>query len=362
MRIVLSIILLSYFFLEKTGQKDTMDSPPEYYVLEWEEGTRLTPHTTDFYIEIDSMGRQDVQILVNEGNVPVLYTADIATPVCADGECKLMNIKFYWTLLGEYAGFDRYPMMPLTKYEHDEFEEKDYQKLHELLKDDKNIIGRNRIDQLVEKPKIRTVNGVDAISGATIARVKESVVSGALYSCFTAWHLVHGKIQDELKANSLQLMDKQMIFEMLYSNNQEYQIFALQNINEINFLEHYEQIARIFVKSTPLVRSIIAKDLTSAYGKTPELQKPFWEAFDLIDSGSKSLLLKYLDSAPKYVGSILSEKLGSMSKNQLKVYFNHITEKEGMSPIIRYNIESFASSYKETYAYLAVEFLMTINN
>ena len=357
MRILFSIILLFFFFRDIDGSIKNMDRPPEYFVLEWKEGTRLTPEKTNFFIEVDSMGRQDVQALVNEKKVPILYTADIATPVCADGECKLMNIKFYWTLLGEYAGFDRYPMMPLTKHDHDEFEERDYQKLHELLTDDKNIIGRRKIDQLVEKPKMRTVNGVDAVSGATIARVKESVVSGALYSCYTAWHLVHGEIQKKLKAHTLSILDKQMTLDMLYSINPEYQIFALQNIEPAHYKEHYKQIARIFEKSTPLVRSIIAKRLTSIYQDSPELQKPFWEAFDTVDSGSRSLMITYLKEAPDHVPEILSSKLGTMSKNQLKAFLKYVSDREKLSSETLKNIVEFANSEKEIYSYLVKEFL-----
>ncbi len=368
MRLAFSIALLCFLFSEKREAsfssplenclKNTLiDEAPEFFVLDWKEGTRLTSEPTKLFVEVDSSDKQEVVALINDRKEPVLYAADIATPVCADGECKLMNIKLYWTLLGEYAGFDRYSKMPLTKHDHDEFGEQDYQKLHELLADAKNLIGRRRIDQLVEKPKKRTVNGVDAISGATIARIKESVVSGALYSCYTAWHLVHGDIQEQLKANTLSILTKQMIVDMLYSINQGYQIFGLQNIDLTEYQEHYKQIAKVFETSTPLVRSILAKRITSKYRNTPNLQKPFWEAFDIIDSGSRSLLVKYLDEAPDYVSEILSTKLGTMSKNQLRTFLEHLSEKEKLNYGVRANVREFANSKKETYAYLAMDFL-----
>jgi hypothetical protein len=334
-----------------------MDEPPEYFVLEWKEGTQLTPLQTKYFIELDSLDSKAVIALVNEKKVPVLYTADIATPVCADGECKLMNIKLYWTLLGEYAGFDRYPMIPLTKHDHDEFGKEDYQKLHHLLADDKSLLGRRRIDQLVAKPEMRTVNGVDAVSGATIARVKESVVSGALYSCYVAWHLVHGNIQEQLKANTQSVLNKQMIIDMLYSVNQEYQIFAMENIDIPEYKEHYMQIAQVFRTSTPLVRSIIAKRLTTKFKDEPSLQKPFWEAFDVVDSGSRSLLVKYLDEAPEYVDDILSKNLRAMSKNQLRTFLDHLVNNKTVNPETRNNLLEFSNSDNETYAYLVKEFI-----
>lgn len=333
-----------------------LDIAPEFFVLDWKDGTSLKSQKTDFYIEVDATGKQQINMLVNQDKEPVLYTADVSTPVCADGECKLMNIKFYWTLLGEYAGFDRYPMMPLTKYDHDEFLSEDYQKLHELLADDKSLLGRRTILQLVEKPKMRTVNGVDAISGATITRVKEAVVSGALYSCYTAWHLVHGDIQELLKENTLSVLNEKMTINMLYSSNQEYQIFAMDNIDDIKHKEHSVQLGEVFKTSTPLVRSIIAKRITSIFEGFPELQKPFWEVFDKVDSGSKSLLVKYLNEAPDYVPILLSSKLNTMSKNQLRRFLNHLLSNGKANSEVLNNLKIFSDS-KTTYAYLVKEFM-----
>lgn len=336
---------------------ETIEISPEFFVLEWKEGTKLIPTKTNFFIEVDSMGKQEVVVLLNKNQEPVLYASEISTPVCADGECKLMNIKLYWTLLGEYAGFDRYSDLPLTKHDHDEFKVEDYQKLHELLIDDKSILGRRSIDRLVEKPKMRTVNGIDAVAGATIARVKESVVSGALYSCYTAWKLVHGDIREQLKAHSLSVLNKNMIVDMLFSNNEDYHLFALVELTNAQYVEYYEQIAEVFKKSTPLVRSIIAKSLIGKFRNTPDLQKPFWDAFDAIDVGSRSTLINYLDEAPNYVSSLLSSKLSTLSKNQLKAFLEHLSKKETISSEVQSNLKKFANSKNEIYFYLVLDYL-----
>lgn len=362
-------IVLILCFLLGTGNRDTrygamsnasydvLDKAPEFYVLQWKKGTQLSPEKTDFFIEVDAMGKQEVFALMDTVGKPVLYASNVRTPVCADGECKLMNIRLYWTLLGEYAGFDRYSELPLTKHNHDEFKAEDYQKLHALLTDDKSILGRRSIDQLVEKPKMRSVNGIDAVSGATVARVKESVVSGALYSCYVAWYLVHGNIRDSLKNHTLSVLSEPMVVDMLYSINDDYQLFALEHIEIPEYKKHYKQIAKVFTSSTPLVRSIITKRLTSKYKDAPDLQKPFWEAFDAVDSGSRSLLIKYLDEAPDYVTGILSNKLGSMSKNQLKGFLEVLSTRETLDNQTRNSLLEFAHSENEIYAYLAQEFL-----
>ena len=193
MRFLISIILFfwtAYGFsqfgfpieLERGVQQDTFQERPEFYVLDWKNGTMLTRTETGISIEIDSMGLQNVDLLKDKNGKPILYVSEISTPVCADGNCRLMDIRLYWTLLGDYAGFDRYPMLPLTKHDHDEFLIEDYIRLHHLLIDNNSILKKRTIDELVEKPKKTIENEVDALSGATVAEIKEAVVSGALYS------------------------------------------------------------------------------------------------------------------------------------------------------------------------------------
>ncbi|NNE75467.1 MAG: hypothetical protein HKN31_00135, partial [Pricia sp.] len=214
--------------VSNTIQNKGIYQKPEFYTMQWKQGTQFTEKPTAISIEVDSIGQQEVRLLVNGKDEPILYASDISTPVCADGECRLMHIRLYWSLLGEYAGFDRYPKLPLTKHEHDEFLSVDYIKLHQLLMDDNSILKRKKIHELVDKPKQSKIEGVDAVAGATIKEVKESVVAGALYSCYTAWHLVHGPVRDEIKKHTLTLLNDTMVSEMILSNNSDYQLFVLK--------------------------------------------------------------------------------------------------------------------------------------
>ncbi|WKX76613.1 hypothetical protein [Zobellia laminariae] len=195
-RLALGILLLLTHLCEaqfgsavafpNSSEKTVLDKSPEFFVLNWKQGTILNSSETPMEIVVDSVGAQKVNIFRDNSDAPVLYSSNIITPVCADGDCRLMHITLYWTLLGDYAGFDRSSEEPLTKHDHDEFLFSDYWKLHELLKDHNSILKRRAIDELVTKPKPSTIEGVDALSGATIKEVKESVVSGALYSCYVA--------------------------------------------------------------------------------------------------------------------------------------------------------------------------------
>lgn len=330
---------------------------PEFFVLEWEQGTVLTNKETDIYIEVDSTGIQSVDLLIDIEEDPVLYTANISAPVCADGACRLMNIRIYWSILGRYAGFDRIKGLPLTKHDHDEFLEMDYLKLHQLLIDDNSILKRREIDDLVETPKDTMMEYVDGISGATKEEVKESVVSGALYSCYIAWHLVHGEVKSEIKNHTLSLMNDEMLIGMLNSNNADYQFFALNRLNRHQYEDHYVRVAEIFKTGIPLVRTFIVKSLPQSFWKSDELQKPFWNCFSTIDINSRSLMLEHLGKAPESVLESISTELQIMTKNQLKKYLRDLKERGNLSAVTMMNLEDFAISENAAFVYLVKEFL-----
>tara|TARA_R110002111_G_scaffold25348_8_gene55746 strand:+ start:1138 stop:2253 length:1116 start_codon:yes stop_codon:yes gene_type:complete len=367
MKIIIVTLLfcgLGLVWTPKKGMVKTMEyqhkmltKKPEFFALQWQEGMALKKKSTPFFIEVETLGNQNVDILVNEQNRPVLYTADVCTPVCADGECRLMYLALYWDLLGDYAGYDKVEGQVLTKHDHEEFLEQDYEKLHRLLLDDNSILKRKKMDELVSKPKEPLQDGVDAIAGATIEEVKESVVDGALYSCYVAWNIAHGPIKGELRDYTIANFDKEMKGYMLQSNEQDYQMYALGTLNEAEYLDHRDRIIQIFKEGIPLIRSYIVQNLPKLFWESDSLQMPFWESFATVDINSRSLLLNHIQQAPVEVAVLLGGNLEIMTKNQLKLYLLAIENEAMTNPDINAQLLRFAGSGTHTYAYVVAEFL-----
>lgn len=330
---------------------------PEYFALEWQEGWVLNRRPIPFFIEVGTLGNQHVDILVDQQRRPVLYTADICTPVCADGECRLMYLTLYWNLLGDYAGYDKVEGQALTKHDHKKFLDRDYEKLHRLLLDGRSVLKRKKIDDLVSKPKEPLQDGVDAIAGATIAEVKESVVEGALYSCYTAWHIAHGTIKGELRDYTIGNFDGEMKRYMLQGSAPDYQMFALKSLSEAEFVDYKDRIAEIFKAGIPLVRSYIVQNLPKMFWESDSMQRPFWESFATVDINSRSLLLNHVQEAPVEVLVLLGGHLEVMTKNQLKLYLSAIENIALANPEINEQLSRFAESVNHTYAYVVAEFL-----
>ncbi len=336
---------------------DIGQKKPEFYTMAWDKQKILKEIKTSIYVEVDSLGKQGIIKLVDANNIPVLYFSNIITPVCADGECRLMEIQIYWNLLGEYAGFDRIKKAPLTKYDHDQFKIEDYKKLHLLLMNDNSILKRRKMEDLIEKHETFEVGKLDAISGATISEVKESVVEGALYSCYTAWHIVHGKVKEVLKSYTLSIMNDDIIIHMLNSNNANYQLFALSKLDNLKYEHNYMRIANIFASGIPLVRGFIIKNLPEYFWERDDLQIQFWNSFAKLDVNTRSLILERLNNAPEHIILKLSEQLYLMTKNQLKMYLEELKEGERINSKIKTNLELFASSDREAQSYLVKQFL-----
>ena len=205
------------------------------------------------------------------------------------------------------------------------------------------------------------MEGVDAVAGATIKEVKESVVGGALYSCYTAWHLVHGPIKDAIQKRTLSSLDDDMVLRMLGSNNKDYLMFALNRLTENQYEVNYLRIAEIFESGIPLVRTFIVKNLPDSFWNSQELQKPFWKSFPKVDINSRSLLLEHLNTASQRILEDISSQLGTMTKNQLKAYLDHLGGQEQLSSSIKKNLRFFAKSSTEKYDYLVKEFLSDNN-
>ncbi|AYN66701.1 hypothetical protein D1013_04545 [Euzebyella marina] len=330
---------------------------PQFFILPWQPGTQLVEKETNLSIKVDSLGLKPVKALQDSSGTIIIYVSDISTPVCADGDCRLMDIRFYWTLLGGYAGFDSYQQSPLTKHDHDEFVYADYLKLHQLLLDDNSILKRRKVDELVKKPQVSENENVDAVAGATIKEVKESVVSGALYSCYTAWHIVHGVVKNQIRELTVKGLSEDQLVSMLSVDNPDYQIFVLKRFSKAQYEKNYKQIAAIFKDGIPLVRSYIVKNVPSSFWENETLQTPFWNCFSDLDINSRSLLLEKIAMAPLTIIYELSKNLGVMTKNQLKQYLNHLSNTKGIDKVLIESLKSFADDPNETYNYLVDNFL-----
>ena len=158
------ILILGLFLITGFHHHTHTNDEPLFFNMgdEWKDIAKDVPVFNFKVKSIDtsytSSITHQVRLLSNSKKQPVLFFSDIETAVCADGECKLANLKIYWNLLGNYVGFGIDPDLPLTKFEHDVFETEDYAKLHELLLDEHSILKRRKMSDLIDTVYVSTSN------------------------------------------------------------------------------------------------------------------------------------------------------------------------------------------------------------
>lgn len=181
-------------------------------------------------VENDTL-RYTLKLVLDSSGKPQYFFRNIFTPVCYTNECKPVYINFYWDLLGNYLRYDMPKGKILTKVDHDEFEEKDYQKLADILSRPNSIFADLKMEDLLTNGTDSLTSDVDAKTGATLKTIKNDVIDGAVYTCFTLWHIAYGKqVIQEMNKITNSYLDEPLLHSFLASNNYHYQYRAMEAV------------------------------------------------------------------------------------------------------------------------------------
>ena len=160
------------------------------------------------------------------------YRAKINSPVCEADKCYAIEIIFHWDLIGRFVNYDTIPGQGLTKLDHIPFTQADYHKLQDILKSDNSVLASYQKDQLVKNTRI---SDIDGFTGATIQEIKDNVIEGAVYSCYTLWHLAHGPISHMLQQRTCTMFNDQLVKKLVAMQDQEVNYFLINNFSEKDF-------------------------------------------------------------------------------------------------------------------------------
>ena len=200
----------------------------------------------DVFVESinDSISVQ-VRLKYDHTGLPEFYFSHVNTPVCEEGLCKLMVIDVYWDVLGNFLKYDLSPDEPLTKFDHLHFTEEDHAKLKSILADRASILRDYPVDDLVDQRIIKKSDVVDAVTAATRVGVRDAIVSGAVYSTYTLWHIVNGPIASRIEQFTKPLYSDALLMKMFRSENLHYQYFALHHYPEKDSLRYLPEVINL---------------------------------------------------------------------------------------------------------------------
>ncbi len=246
-------------------------------------------------VETDSI-RYELWLLYDDREVPDQYMAEIFTPVCYSNKCYPVFIDFYWDLLGNFQHYEMPPGKTLTKLDHLPFEPEDYQKMQVILTNTSSLLKEYKAEDLVVSTESDLPYGVDAVTGATSKTIQNEVISGAVYSCYTLWHLAHGDIASQIKTFTEQGYDDALIVSFLQSTSYQYQYWAIDKVlasgrwEEDRFKTPLVQLIR---EDNVFVAEHVLESLPKNVWDEIRLQEWLWETYL---TSSYRLQLKILDT------------------------------------------------------------------
>ncbi|KAA1242872.1 hypothetical protein [Aquimarina sp. RZ0] len=161
----------------------------------------------------------------NENGKPQEFYMDVESVVCGDKQCRIDIVRIYWNKLGQYSRLELPDNVELEKEEGEHFSSSDYNKLNIILNDE-----NSPLKDVYKSEIVSTVGseGVDAMTGATVLVEKSAYVQGAVWTCYSLWHWVHGETKQiirEITGRSYSISELQSSLQGSY-----YQYFAIEQL------------------------------------------------------------------------------------------------------------------------------------
>ncbi|PNW27652.1 hypothetical protein [Formosa algae] len=280
----------------------------------------------------------NIDLLYSKDTVPEYYYAYVETPVCEEGLCYDLKVHLYWNVLGDFVKYEEVKSDPFTKFDHKLFSKEDHLKLIEILNDKTSPLANYEAKDLIDKTDTIFSLKVDAVTGATSPALKNSVVSGAVYSTHILWNIVNGKIADSIKMyTEANLINSGLLETMIYSNDYHLQMYGLRHVDASN-KNYPEYVLRLVEFGKSYVPYFAIDKITADMWNTLRIQEHMIASLEAFNFEMQNETLNRLENVKLISGN--TTKL----LNQLK--FLNTSQYNQLTKIIKYNASSLSKSDK----------------
>lgn len=223
------------------------------------------------------------------------YSANIMAPVCEEGICYNVNVIFNWNLIGEFIDYQTQPYDPLTKLDHKPFTLADYTKLQRILTNHDLVFTSLPADKLVDKT---AGIGVDGYSGATVAAIKNEVVDGALFTCYTLWHIANGPVVDSIRRHTQSRLDKPMIAKIIAYNSASAHYYLINHLSEAQFAGNLPEVIGLIKTGKGYLPKNAIEKIPEKLFNTEEMQDFLVQNYDSLSYYTQVAALNKLQNVP----------------------------------------------------------------
>lgn len=216
-------------------------------------------YTTDKDVDVT------VYLVRNSNDIPIYYTTRLQSPVCMENLCNPIDIVIQWDLLGYFKDYVENPDDPVTKFDHQPFNEDDHQKLKSILGNTESLLQDYRMEDLVDTSVQVYSEELDATTGATNKTFEKDIVSGAIYTCYTLWTFVNGDLRELIFQHTMSILDDRVLLYMIDEGQKNYLDFILQN-ESLQFSDQVNRaVGELIWGEDPLVSTKAIMAVDSSY-------------------------------------------------------------------------------------------------
>ena len=223
------------------------------------------------------------------------YTSLIKTPVCEDQLCYDVELEFYWDLIGNFSHFLVDSNRPLTKLDHIPFNDADYIRLSRILSTKSPSFIHLRRSELVISPEKADPSNIDGNTGATAKEVKKDMVPGAIYTCYTLWHIANGGIEFRIQEHTKQKLDEDVIRQLLNTHQVGAHYFLVENMDSEYFEPFIGDFMELAQEYDPYFTGRIIDRMPRHLLHNFTVQEFFLRQFHSLEFNSKNKLISKLD-------------------------------------------------------------------
>ncbi|WP_345234932.1 hypothetical protein [Olivibacter ginsenosidimutans] len=294
-------------------------------------------------------GTDKLVLQYDSSGFPSVFFQDIFTPVCLDNVCKPVRIKLFWDLLGNYIQYEVPLDEPLTKLDHQEFTPADYEKLQQILANDESLLKQLKMEELMDSTTQRLSDSVDAVTGATKNTVKGEVIEGALYTCYTLWHLVHGQVVDEIHQVMQTKLDEQMLHRFLKSTNFHYVHFALDEVMDKQGMVQkgfLPDVLAVLESNHIFAARRVAQEINLRYFTAGSEQEKLWVIFTRSAYSQQVVLLRRMTGLTLDTRLVeeIANYLPKLNQALFKQGVSLLAHQENLSPPIQEKLMAYLKS------------------
>lgn len=245
-------------------------------------------------------------------DLPDFYFCDLFTPICLEDLCNPIEIRLEWDLLGNFRNYHEVKGKEITKFDHVPFEAADHVKLKEILADRESLLRDYRMEDLVDTTRKIYSSEIDGLTAATSKTFEDKLVAGAIYTCFTLWHVINGEISERILTHTRSLMSDSLKSKMLLSSNVAYQDFVLDGLTPNERGKYLKDLLTLIEREDPFIAIKSIRRLPD-HREIEEEAAGLVRNFDKYPLPVRSAIIQYFNSYPCHSG-VLLEWTGVLDK------------------------------------------------